>query len=173
MAGQGMGPGPGVKGYSASVTPGGIGQLTYNTEGLGREAGYIYTSSYTATAGQVNCIHLVTRYVESGNSFEVGIWTSTGTFLGSAQNTPAGASVPTMYNVALASPITLTATTYFIGMISNDATWSLYYDNTAGSGRSAVAGTLGSLTNITPPSPTAGQQYAVSLDYQEGTCGAP
>ena len=159
---------------SGGSSPGSVGITSYTTESAGRSAGTIYLTKYTATAGQVNCLHALTRYVNStGESIDIGLWTSTGTLLGYVNVAGGSENTPSWKNGQLASAITLENTEYWIGAVSDDVSWALYYDNAAGNGRGTVSGTLGSLGNITPPSPTAGQQLTFYADYQEGSCGNP
>lgn len=158
----------------ASVSNGSIGITTYNTESSSRAASTIYLSKYTATAGNINCLYALTRYVNTGGtSIDIGIWNSAGTFLGYVNAAGNGESVATWKNGKIASTITLASADYWIGAVSDDASWSMYYDNTAGNGRGTVVGTLGSLGNITPPTTTVGQQYTFYADYQEDSCVNP
>ena len=131
----------------------------------------IYLSKFDATAGQVGYAHAYVKYLgASGNKIEIGLWESDGTFITSQTSSAYWANQNDVWiNLALSSAVTLSATDYIVGAITDDTNWQLGNDNGTGSGYGAgtVSGTLGSLGDITPPT-FSGNSYSIVFDNSSG-----
>ena len=146
-----------------------VGTIDHTAESAGRN-GDLQLSPYTASAsGSIGYAHVYINFIGTGQTIEVGFWTSTGTFITSGSVTVGSSiSAPQWVNFPLDSPASSTlGTDYVLGCISTDTAYSLWDDDSP-NGHAAVSATLGSLTDISVPSFTSAGRYTIILNNTAG-----